>query len=75
MEPLVVEYGVRATAPKNMGDLNTQLRDTHKTGVAMGPAGPLILLGAFFSSSAVLLARGVRRAAAWVEQKVRASRS
>lgn len=69
--PPVVEYGVRATTPKNLGDLKTQLHDTHKTGVAMGAAGPFVLLGAFFSSSAVLLARSVRRAAIWVEQTIR----
>jgi hypothetical protein len=71
----VEEYGVRAAKPKTVHDFNEQLRDTHKTGVAMGPAGPLVLLGAFFSSSAVLMYRGLRNGAHWIEQKVRAGRT
>jgi hypothetical protein len=71
----VEEYGVRATKPKTVRDLNDQLRDTHKTGVAMGAAGPLVLFGAFLSSSAVLMYRGLRGAAGWIEQKVRTRRT
>lgn len=71
----VEEYGVRAAKPKTVRDFNDQLRDTHKTGVAMGAAGPVVLLGAFFSSSAVLMYRGLRGAATWIEKKVRAART
>lgn len=73
--PPVVEYGVRAEKPKSVRDFNAQLRDTHKTGVAMGAAGPVVLLGAFLSSTTVLLFRGVRGAAFWIERKVRGSRT
>jgi hypothetical protein len=71
----VEEYGVRAAKPKNVRDFNEQLRDTHKTGVAMGAAGPVVLFGAFLSSSVVLMYRGVRNAADWIERKVRTSRT
>jgi len=71
----IEEYGVRATKPKNIRDFNEQLRDTHKTGVAMGAAGPLVLLGAFFSSTAVLMYRGARNTAGWIERKVRGART
>ena len=67
----IEEYGVRAVKPKNVRDFNAQLRDTHKTGVAMGAAGPVVLLGAFLSSSAVLMVRSIRSAAGWIERKVR----
>lgn len=71
----VEEFGVRAAKPKSVRDFNEQLRDTHKTGVAMGAAGPVVLLGAFFSSTAVLMARGLRNAAGWIERKIRAGRT
>ena len=71
----VEEYGVRAAKPRTVRDFNDQLRDTHKTGVAMGAAGPLVLFGAFLSSSAILMYRGARGAAGWIERKVRAVRS
>ncbi len=71
----VEEYGVRATKPRNVRDFNEQLRDTHKTGVAMGAAGPVVLFGAFLSSSVVLMYRGVRNAAVWIESKVRGPRT
>lgn len=69
--PPVPEFGVRSIRPKTVHDFGAQLRDTHTTGVAMGATGPIVLLGAFLSSSAVLLYRGVRGAAFWIEQKVR----
>jgi hypothetical protein len=71
----VEEYGVRAVKPKTVRDFNEQLRDTHKTGVAMGAAGPVVLLGAFFSSSAVLITRGLRSAVGWIDRKIRSGRS
>ena len=71
----IEEFGVRAARPKTVRDFNEQLRDTHKTGVAMGAAGPVVLLGAFFSSTAVLMARGLRSAAGWIEKKVRGVRT
>lgn len=73
--PEVPEYGVRAAKPKNIRDFNEQLRDTHKTGVAMGAAGPMVLFSAFLSSSVVLMYRGVRNAAGWIERKVSANHS
>lgn len=71
----VEEYGVRAVRPRTVRDFNGQLRDTHKTGVAMGAVGPVVLFSAFLSSSAVLFFQGIRGAAVWVEQKVRGART
>lgn len=73
--PPVVEYGIRPIRPRNLHDFNAQIRDTHTTGVAMGAAGPVVLLSAFLSSSVVLVYRGVRNAAVWIERKVRGSRT
>ena len=71
----VVEYGIRPVRPRNIHDLNAQIRDTHTTGLAMGAAGPLVLFTAFLSSTAVLMYRGVRGAAGWVERKIRGVRT
>jgi hypothetical protein len=73
--PPVIDYGVRASKPKTMYDFTSQVRDTHTTGVAMGAAGPVVLLTAFVSSTLVLMYRGVRGAAFWVERKVRGTRT
>ncbi len=73
--PPVIEYGIRPIRPRNIHDLNAQIRDTHTTGVAMGAAGPFVLFSAFLSSSAVLVYRSVRGAAGWVERKIRGVRT
>lgn len=69
--PPVVDYGVRGTKPSNVRDFTGQIRDTHKTGVAMGATGPIVLLTAFLSSTLVLLYRGARGTAMWIERKIR----
>jgi hypothetical protein len=73
--PAVVEYGIRPVRPRNLTDLNAQIRDTHTTGVAMGAAGPMVLFTAFLSSSAVLVYQGLRGAAGWIQRKVQSGRT
>jgi hypothetical protein len=69
--PQVVEYGARVAKPKNLQEFKEQVREVHTTSVEMGAPGPLILLGAFLSSTAVLMYRGARYGVLWVQQRAR----
>jgi len=71
ISPTVVEYGARSASPKNLQEFKEQVREAHSTSVEMGAPGPLILLGAFVSSTAVLLYRGLRNGALWIEHRIR----
>ena len=69
--PQVVDYGARVNKPKNLQEFRDQVREVHASSVDLGVSGPLILISAFLSSTAVLMYRGVRRGALWIEQRVR----
>jgi hypothetical protein len=69
--PQVVEYGARVNKPKNLQEFKDQVREVHASSVDLGVSGPIILLSAFLSSTAVLMYRGVRRGALWIERRVR----
>jgi hypothetical protein len=69
--PQVPEYGVRVNKPKNLQEFKDQVREVHASSVDLGVSGPIILLSAFLSSTMVLMYRGVRRGALWIERRVR----
>jgi hypothetical protein len=69
--PEVIEYGARVSKPKNLQEFRDQVREVHASSVDLGVSGPLILLSAFLSSTVVLMYRGVRRGAVWIERRVR----
>ena len=62
---LVLEYGVTPPAPRDTRTLQELFTSLHGENVALGPRGGLVVLGVFFSSSGVLLARGAR----WLYRK------
>jgi hypothetical protein len=68
----VVDYVTQNTGrkPKNFTEFRDQVKDLHTNGVAMGAAGPFALLSTFFSSSCVLMYRGIRSGITWIERKV-----
>jgi hypothetical protein len=62
---IITEYGV--TPPRDTRTTRDVFRSLHEETIALGPRGVLVVVGVFFSSSGVLLARGAR----WLYRKAR----
>lgn len=71
ISPTVVEYGARTAKPKNLDEFKQHVREVHSTSVEMGAPGPLILLTAFVSSTAVLLYKGAQTGVHWIQHRIR----
>jgi hypothetical protein len=61
----VVDYGVAPPVSRDTRSLQELFTSLHNETVDLGPRGLLVLVGVLFSSSATLLARGIR----WLYRK------
>jgi hypothetical protein len=63
----VIEYGVTQPGQRDSRTNKELFTSLHGETVALGPRGVLVVFGVLFSSTGVLLARGVR----WLYRKAR----
>ena len=61
----VIDYGIPPPVSRDTRTTREVFTSLHRETVTLGPRGVLVVLGVFFSSSSVLLARGVR----WIYRK------